>query len=73
VRLAEAMRQAVEGLNVSYRHPERGPGRITISAGVVAVGEPSRLADDASDAVYEAKRAGRNRVAARAAGTSTGS
>ena len=66
-RLAEALRQKVEDLNLSFQHPERGPGRVTVSAGVVAVGDLSRLADGAADAVYEAKSGGRNCVAVKAA------
>jgi diguanylate cyclase (GGDEF)-like protein len=73
-RLGELLRQAVEELNIPFQHPERATvGHVTISAGVVAVGDLSRLADDASDAAYAAKSAGRNRVVVKAAGTSGGS
>jgi diguanylate cyclase (GGDEF)-like protein len=64
VRLAEALRQDVERLAIPFHHPERATlGHVTVSAGVVTPGELARVNDDASDAVYEAKKAGRNRVA----------
>jgi diguanylate cyclase (GGDEF)-like protein len=65
-RLAEALRQDVESMNIPFHHHERSTlGHVTVSVGIVAPDDPSRLPDDAADAVYDAKRGGRNRVAAR--------
>ncbi|WP_157751489.1 diguanylate cyclase domain-containing protein [Actinoplanes derwentensis] len=71
--VAERVRQAVAALGEP--HPEAGLGFVTISAGVAsAVPRPGALPDQlikiADDALYEAKRAGRNRVAGIAPGNS---
>jgi diguanylate cyclase (GGDEF)-like protein len=66
LRLAEALRQDVEALNIPFHHPQLPTlGRVTVSAGIVTPDDLSRLPDEAADVVYEAKRAGRNRVAVR--------
>lgn len=66
--LAERMRAGVEALDLS--HPDGGiSGRITISAGAVAITpdgqvESRVLVERADRALYSAKNAGRNRVSA---------
>jgi diguanylate cyclase (GGDEF)-like protein len=69
MRLAERLRADVAGLEIAHRAaPE---GIVTVSIGVAclvpAAGEPPRVLVEAADAgLYEAKRSGRNRVAAEA-------
>ncbi len=64
--VAERIRESVEALEVS--HPESGePMRITASVGVAthwpaAGGHPAQLVRAADQALYQAKRGGRNRV-----------
>ncbi|HKB02220.1 MAG TPA: diguanylate cyclase [Gemmataceae bacterium] len=63
--VGEALRTAVEGLNLE--HTGSPFGRVTISAGVAATvpdrgSAPDRLLAAADNALYEAKSAGRNRV-----------
>ncbi len=64
--LAEEIRQAVETL--ALPHPGHALGRVTVSVGVAAVVAPeslhSTLVDAADRALYRAKAAGRNAVAA---------
>jgi diguanylate cyclase (GGDEF)-like protein len=63
--LAERIRAAVEERNIP--HPGVPQGRVTISIGVATTSgkdlpEPTVLVKSADRALYEAKRAGRNRV-----------
>ncbi len=64
--LAEEIREAVEAL--ALPHPGHALGRITVSVGVAAVHAPeslqATLVDAADRALYRAKAAGRNAVAA---------
>ncbi|WP_018871952.1 diguanylate cyclase [Thioalkalivibrio sp. ALJ16] len=65
LQVAEHIREAVYALNLG--HPERAEGRVTISIGVCSVHtrwpvEPRALLRRADEALYRAKRAGRNRV-----------
>ncbi len=64
--LAEEIREAVEAL--ALPHPGHALGRITVSVGVAAVSAPeslqATLVDAADRALYRAKAAGRNAVAA---------
>ncbi len=64
--LAEEIREAVEAL--ALPHPGHALGHITVSVGVAAVAAPehpqSTLVDAADRALYRAKAAGRNAVAA---------
>jgi diguanylate cyclase (GGDEF)-like protein len=64
-RVAERIRRAIE--EHPFRHRERQPdGRITISGGVAAFPQDSNnvveLTSQADEALYESKRAGRNRI-----------
>jgi diguanylate cyclase (GGDEF)-like protein len=72
--IAEGIRTAVEALRIA-RTDGRGVLRVTASLGVAAStdGRKDSLIADADEAVYEAKRSGKNRTAsavARAAGAS---
>jgi diguanylate cyclase (GGDEF)-like protein len=64
--LGERIRQAIEALQVE-RLDGKGVVRVTVSAGVSAMPESARdkssLIDAADAALYEAKRAGKNRTA----------
>ena len=64
--LAEEIREAVEAL--ALPHPGHALGRVTVSVGVAAVTAPdgpqATLVDAADRALYRAKAAGRNAVAA---------
>lgn len=70
LRVAEAMRAAVEALRITHRHSGTDLGVVSISAGV-ATRVPARSQSDsaelvrqADEALYKAKQGGRNRVAA---------
>ncbi len=69
VQVAEAVRSSVEGLRITHRF-SRGSGVVTVSVGVAsttpAPGETDSagLLKRADDALYQAKQAGRNRIAA---------
>jgi two-component system, NtrC family, C4-dicarboxylate transport sensor histidine kinase DctB len=67
VRLAQTMLQATRALKITH---EKSPltGQVTISVGVAACSagdaiSPARLISAADTALYDAKRAGRNRIA----------
>ena len=63
--VAERLRNSVESLRIP--NPGLGGAAVTISAGVARTkdyGSPSEWLDAADQALYEAKRLGRNRVAA---------
>jgi diguanylate cyclase (GGDEF)-like protein len=61
--LAETIRRGVEAMNIPFQHSEvRTHGRVTVSIGVVPAGGGMDLRKLLEDAVYEAKRSGRNRV-----------
>ncbi|WP_017926073.1 diguanylate cyclase [Thioalkalivibrio sp. HL-Eb18] len=67
LRVAERIREAVYGLDL--KQPDTDEGRVTISIGVCSVHtrwpvEPKALLRQADEALYRAKRAGRNRVEA---------
>ena len=61
--LAETLRSTIESLPVSF---DRGILSVTASFGVAQLGQPARNATElvrlADDALYQSKRAGRNRV-----------
>jgi diguanylate cyclase (GGDEF)-like protein len=63
--VAEAIRAAIERIELGL--PSGGTLRVTVSIGVSAlqggVSDPASLIDAADVALYEAKRAGKNRVA----------
>jgi diguanylate cyclase (GGDEF)-like protein len=74
--VAERVRSAVAGLREP--HAASGHGIVTISLGLVAVvpgadSDPADFLKAADDALYEAKRGGRNRVVLGTATASTGS
>lgn len=65
VRIAERIRVAVEALSIS--HADSPIGRVTVSVGMAVArprtgDAPALLLKEADDALYAAKRAGRNRV-----------
>ncbi len=67
VAVAEVLRQRIEAM--ATRHPKAPSGVVTISLGVATAGpggesSPEDLVADADEALYRAKRAGRNRVEA---------
>jgi diguanylate cyclase (GGDEF)-like protein/PAS domain S-box-containing protein len=66
VKRAEALKEGVKGLHVSYAGQELGP--VTLSMGVSAYPShgttPQDLLQAADGALYQAKQAGRDRVAA---------
>ena len=69
-RLAETIRRGVEAMNIPFQHPEvRTHGRVTISAAVVVPNQGREMRALLEDAVYRAKRAGRNVVANNATST----
>jgi diguanylate cyclase (GGDEF)-like protein len=65
-RVAEAMREAIEAMHLVHA-PSSGKSWVTISLGLAAAvpeagnASPQRLLEAADAALYEAKRAGRNR------------
>ena len=69
VQVAEAMRAAVEGLRITHRY-SKGNDVVTISIGVASImpgkgeSDSAMLLKRADDALYRAKQAGRNRLAA---------
>jgi len=68
LKVAEAMRQAVESLQIPHAHSSTA-AVVTVSLGVATVvpmlkHDPSELIKAADDALYAAKRDGRNRVIA---------
>ncbi len=67
-RLAERLRRAVETAAIDHPDPDLGP-HVTLSLGVAsrvptADEQPERLIEQADQALYRAKHAGRNRVMA---------
>ncbi len=65
-RAAERIRHAIEHLDLQLRDADGGPLHVTVSAGVAAFGQGAEdragLVAAADEALYEAKRAGKNRV-----------
>ena len=72
--LGESIRRTVEQLALTL--PDGTPTNVTVSVGVSAIdpdcGDPAALIEGADVALYEAKRAGRNRTRAEAANASAG-
>lgn len=70
MRMAEAMRQTIVGLQIPHAKSEQGQ-HVTVSIGLAAytdeIGDIADLVGAADRALYTAKRAGRNRVAMHAA------
>ena len=66
-RAAERIRHAVEHLDLPLPGPDGGSLRVTLSAGVAVFGhraeDGATLVAAADDALYQAKRSGKNRVA----------
>jgi diguanylate cyclase (GGDEF)-like protein len=63
--IAEKIRKNIEGLNIEHDH-SKNSGKLTISLGV-STADPERMFPDtlikkADDALYRAKKNGRNRV-----------
>lgn len=69
VKVAERVRKAVEALNVV--HDDKAEGRVTVSIGIASfipmAGDARQLVSAADDALYSAKRHGRNSVATQTA------
>lgn len=67
LRAAERIRQSVERLDLALPGADGGPLRVTLSGGVAVFGhgaeDVSALVAAADEALYEAKRSGKNRVA----------
>ncbi len=66
-QLAEQLRVAVEGIRIKRADTQQVVSNITVSCGVTQLAAddtPSTFVDRADSALYEAKRQGRNRVAA---------
>ena len=65
--LGEVIQRRIATLNLPFVHPEvRTHDRVTVSLGITPVREPAELQRTLEDAVYEAKRGGRNRIVCRA-------